>query len=56
VSRLYASGRMDRSFQRRLQSQEPGPGVARMEGKIEITLEGQGWKLLRWRRLEVCYF
>lgn len=39
-----------------LQSHEPEPHVARKEGKTEITLEGQGWKLLRWRRLEVYYF
>lgn len=39
-----------------LQSQEPEPHVGRKEGKIEITLEGEGCKLLRWRRLEVCYF
>ena len=43
-------------FPEALQSQESEPHVERKEGKIEITLEGQGWKLLRWRRLEVCYF
>lgn len=43
-------------FPEALQNQEPEPHVARKEGKIEITLEGQGWKLLRWRRPKVCYF
>lgn len=49
-------GRGGQVFPKALQSQEPEPHVERKEGKTEITLEGEGCKLLKWRRLEVCYF